>query len=63
MWGPWGESECNQFDCEGVLNKVRACNSPAPANNGADCDTSIMGDTDLNVPCNVEMGVCPGKLG
>ena len=63
MWGPWGESACSETDCEGVLNMARACNSPPPANNGTDCDSSIMGDTALNVTCNAHMGVCPGKLG
>ena len=63
MWGPWGESACSETSCEGVLNKARACNSPPPANNGSDCDSSIMGSTDLNVTCNTHLGIiCPGEL-
>ena len=62
MWGPWGEGPCNQDDCVGILNKVRACNSPPPALNGADCDDSVLGETELGVICNADLGECPGRL-
>ena len=62
MWGPWGESACSYLDCEGVMNKIRACNSPPPALSGDPCDDSVMGPHDLNLPCNVHLGECPGKF-
>ena len=59
MWGPWGEGACSESDCEGTMNKARACNNPAPANGGTACDDSTTGAT-TTAPCNQALGECPG---
>ncbi|CAH1773733.1 unnamed protein product [Owenia fusiformis] len=52
QWSPWGD--CSTTCGEGVQYRERACDSPAPANGGADCLQSDLVDS---VSCNVV--ACP----
>ncbi len=36
-WSAWQDTTCNVTCGDGFLKQERFCNSPAPANNGADC--------------------------
>ena len=59
-WGPWSEGPCTQSECQGVMNKGRACNNPVPANGGTECEVNPDGDS-VEVACNEDKGECPGK--
>ncbi|XP_072176576.1 hemicentin-1-like [Diadema setosum] len=47
LWSPW--SECSQTCGESWRHKFRACNNPAPAHGGSQCE----GRVDWRQPCHV----------